>query len=476
MKFPTQTKAIRWYDDVFCKAARIVEGDTWGPQPDATDARGYSYRQSYEGRDWFGDLRQRFTLHEAVYDMVCRHLYRPDDWQQLLLEWPHKSESDSKRLAYTRDERAGEADRQVVTTIGKYLTRHFSHAPDNLIRDVVAKHTYAGAVKLVTNLDEMISAVINGPASCMTKELDIKCDDGIRRHPYAVYDPSLGWGMAVRQDSDCMVLGRCLVWHGDYDGDADFKCYVRSYKRERAYASHSGSDEAIETYLKSLGYKRESSWPDGTPLMEYKLAHGDGWLMPYIDGSYQNVDAGDFVIHSNGDLDATNTDGTVANGNCTCEECGARFNDDDEGGYVGVYEDHHVCQNCLDNDYTYAYSRRGNEYYIPNDRVVEVGGECYDSDYLSDNGIVELANGDYEHHDNAVYIERDDAYYHCDDNDICFAQDTDRYELKSDCWQCAESNNWYTGDEECVEIDGETYHPDHAPEVEAEEDDNTETN
>jgi hypothetical protein len=239
--------------------------------------------------------------------------------------------------------------------------------------------------------------------------------------------------------------------------------------------SHSGADEAIESWLKAQGYTKHSYWPDGTPLKRYGTTHG-GYLMPYIDGGTQNVDEDSFTINGDGSIDASTTDGTANSGNCTCEACGARFDDNHEGGWAGRHEDYHVCQNCLDDDYTYAYSRRGNQYYITNDNVVEVGGEYYDIEYLSDNSIVELANGDYEHIDNAVYIDSEDEYYHVDDYDICYAEDTGEYELRNHCWQCTESGNWYTDDEESVEIEGELYHPDNAPEVAAEEDDNTETN
>jgi hypothetical protein len=36
--------------------------------------------------------------------------------------------------------------------------------------------------------------------------------------------------------------------------------------------------------------------------------------------------------------------------------------------------------------------------------------------------------------------------------------------MTEDCWRCNESGNWYTMDEDSVEVDGESYHPDHAPE------------
>jgi hypothetical protein len=138
--------------------------------------------------------------------------------------------------------------------------------------------------------------------------------------------------------------------------------------------------------------------------------------------------------------------------------------------WVGRWEDRRVCCSCCDNDYTYAYGNNGNQYYIHNDDVVDVHGDWYDVNYLSDNDIVTLADGDYSHIDNAVYIEAHDEYYADDDSDICYAEDTGRYELRDDCWQCSDSDKWFTDDVDYVEVDGDKYHPDYAPEEDDEDD------
>ena len=465
-KFATIQHAHMWMCHVFEPAARIVAGEkySWVTNP----RTGYAdHIQVYAGRQWFHREWNKHRLHPAVESMM--RIYKPDDWHRLLLEWPHKSETDPNRLAYTRDERAGEQDRQVVTSIGKYLTRHFSHAPDDMIRDIVAEHTYAGGVAITDNMDAMIDAVMRGPSSCMTKEFSIISSDGSAHHPYEVYDPSLGWSMAVRKDGDT-VLGRCLLWRGDYDNDADYKCFVRSYKREKGERSHSGSDEAIESYLKARGYVKLSAWPDGTPLMRYELRRGGGYLMPYIDGGTQHVDEDTFTIDSDGDIAADETGGVSGNAyDSECEECGARFNSEDEGIWTGRHEDYRVCGNCAD-DYTYAYGYRGRQYYVHNNDIVEVDGEYYHDEYLGDNGIVQLHDGEYCHQDNAVWIESQNEYYHCDDDDICYDEDAGEYNLKSNCWLCEESGNWYNDGVDYVEIDGCKYHPDHAPETETQDD------
>ena len=135
----------------------------------------------------------------------------------------------------------------------------------------------------------------------------------------------------------------------------------------------------------------------------------------------------------------------------------------------------------MDN-YTYVTGRRGNEYHVDNDQAINVDGDWYDREYLSDNEIVELADGEYCKMDDAVCVN--DEWYHCDDETIVCDHAGD-YQLRDDCvelhdgewalqddaWECAGSGNWYlTDDDEPVEVDGETYHEDYLPETDDEED------
>jgi hypothetical protein len=99
--------------------------------------------------------------------------------------------------------------------------------------------------------------------------------------------------------------------------------------------------------------------------------------------------------------------------------------------------------------------------------MVRVGDDFYDEDFLSDNEIVELEDGDYAPMDDCVMIG--DDWYLTDDDRICRPEDSDDYYLTEDCWQCEESGNWYTDATPSVEMDGSLYHPDHAPEQTTEE-------
>ena len=177
-------------------------------------------------RQWYRRESAKYRLHPVIDHLADEHDAIPHDWHQLLLEYPHRSVDDFNRVAYTRDERAGEADKQTVTSLGKYLSRHYPQLADHIIRDVVALFTCSGEFSVLRELDAMVDAVMRGPRSCMSASFNLHCADGVRRHPYEEYDPKLGWGMAIRKDNDS-IDGRALVFHADNV----IKGFVRSYKR-----------------------------------------------------------------------------------------------------------------------------------------------------------------------------------------------------------------------------------------------------
>ena len=103
----------------------------------------------------------------------------------------------------------------------------------------------------------------------------------------------------------------------------------------------------------------------------------------------------------------------------------------------------------------------------------------YDTDYLSENNIVELADGDYAHQDDACFIERLDQYYLLDDcvhcehsneyelSDDCKQLHDGEYAHEDDCWQCEHSHEWYLDDDSDSRYEtecGKTVHIDHADE------------
>jgi hypothetical protein len=418
-------------------------------------------------RSWHADLQRRFNFHPVIDKLLQDH--RPIDWHQLVLEYPHQAETDRNRIAYTQNDRKGEDDIQTVTSLAKYIRRHFPALGDHVIRDTVAAYTVTGC-KIIRNVDEMIYHIERGPSSCM-----VRSGWNVSNHPYRVYCPSLGWGLAVRVEGD-ETIGRALV------NDRNMT-YVRTYLRSTQF-SH--SDHDMEAWLTEQGYTKASSW-EGLQFLH--IPDCSEFVAPYLDGDVKNVDLVQVdgktlvEVHDDGEYRCDQTSGSAyANNGSSCEDCNDHVSDGD-GYWVGQDESSLVCQSCCDNDYYYAYGRRGRQYYVHGNNVVHVGDETYDEDYLGDNNIIELRNGDYCHSDSAVYIESEDVWYEDGDDEVCYDDHNSRHELVDNCvqlengdmchtddaWMCQATMNYYTNDEEYVEVDGEKYHPDHVPETETEE-------
>ena len=425
-----------------------------------------------DARYWIIREFDKYPVHGVINAAI--KLVRPKDWHQLLLEHPHESQGDRSKIAYTQNEAKGQKDIQTVTSVGKYLTRHFD-LPDHTIRDLVSRYGSAARFQFVHTTAEMIYHLHRGPASCMVWSNDrgVKCSDGVTRHPYEAYDPKFGWHMAVRIEGDD-TMGRALCMTQPIDGK---KYFVRSYLRPANATSYSQTDDGMDTWLREQGYRKENYWEDGERLAYHEA--NDHFLAPFLDGGEKNVtiDAGAkaLVIDSDGEYTCDQTGGYPTydeedeNG-FECEDCGDNT-DEDDGYWIGRGEDTRVCRHCVENSYVYAYGRRGNQYYVHQDNAVyvESNSEHYDEDYLSDNEIVELENGDYEQMEEAIEINGD--WYTIDDERICRFEDTDEYGLTEDGWQCEQSCNWYTDDcTDWVEINDVRYHKDYAPEQDDAED------
>ena len=424
-----------------------------------------------ELRYWVIREMDSYPMHPVIEASI--KLVRPIDWQQLFLEWPHISQGDRTRIAYTQNEAKGQKNVQTVTSVGKYLNRHFD-LPDHTIRDLVARHGSAARFQFVHTTAEMIYHLHRGPGSCMVWREDrgIRCSDGVNRHPYEAYDPKYGWHMAVRIEGD-ETVGRALCMTSPTD---DKKYYVRTYARPSSNGGYSETDNGMENWLTEQGYHKRDCWRDGERLAYHETC--DHFLAPYLDGGEKRVtiDAGNrcLVVANDGEYVCDQTGGCPTDDSgdyFDCEDCGDRT-DEDDGYWVGRQEDTRVCESCLSNDYTYVYGRRGHQYHVHNDNAVyvESQSEHYDVDYLDDNEIIELNNGEYAPLDEAVEVNGD--WFHVDDDRICRTEDTDEFLLVDDgCWQCTESGNWYTDAVDFVEVDGNKYHPDNAPATDDEDED-----
>jgi hypothetical protein len=390
-------------------------------------------------RDWHVREQARYDMHPIIKKAVM--LAPPANWHALVLEWPHISvSSDTSKIAYTRNEQHGIDNRQTVTTVGKYITRNFPTMRDHEVRDLCGMYG-ASTFKISHSMEEMIDLIQRGPRSCMVfneNDDDYMADEG---HPYRVYDPALGWGLAVRVMA-CSIDGRALV-------NENSKTFVRSYRRNDT--GYSSADEELQSWLNDQGYRHAGGWADGTRLryIPFKKYGQDMPTAPYIDGQNRTVRVDEYtktlIIDDDGNWLCDLTNGEAQeNASCICPDCNDRVDEDD---LVSTYDGNGdaVCNSCIENEYYWVHGRNGYEYYVHRNDMVEVNDNYYHDDYLHDNGIVELYDGEYAELDDTVCIDGD--YYMHDDERIVRCEDTDDYAHIEDCWQCHISGNWYASDE-----------------------------
>lgn len=393
-------------------------------------------------REWFA--RESIDARYHPYVAKAVEMFQPKDWHELLLQWPHESDKyagDMTKVSFTRNEREGVANRQTVTTLGKYLRAHFV-MPDDAIRDIVAlAQSQTAEFKFIHTTVEMIHHLERGPGSCMQWEdgSGVKGNDGAYHHPYEVYDPAFGWHMAVRMQGGDTV-GRALCMQ-----DGDNKFFVRSYKKVEGY---SPADEQLEIWLKAQGYAKVGDWAN-CKLKIIPARNDCGFVAPYLDGHVKEVTRESngkdnyLLIVDDGDFKCDNTDGDADEcGGSECTNCGDRVRSGD-GHWAGPWEDDVICEHCCEHSYEYVYGRNGRQYYVHQDNVVYVESQdsSYDEEYLDSNSIVQLENGDYEHTDNA--IEVDGEYYHVDDERIVMCVDDEEYHLKRDVYYHEDSGEYY---------------------------------
>ena len=432
---------------------------------------------------WHPSLVERFKLHPIIEAMLA---YKPDNVAQLALEWPHISESDSSLLAYTRDDAKGHADIQTTTKIGKYVARHWPHIADHIRRDVCSLYTPDECYFLPANVEAFVEVVNTGPKSCMQDGWNGRAPFPI--HPYTVYNPDLGWSMAVRK-SGGQIDARALTYTSGSD-----KTFVRAYSRVESNG-YSQGDTALAAWLVSQGFSKACDF--STARID-KVEGRNGYVLPYIDGDSQNIcsDSSDtFEICVDDDdgeyaCNCTNGTGKALDRNKDddeeesigqCEECTDTLYENDDYSSVGHYGDCMVCDHCCNRHYTYVTGQcnrgRVHEYYVRDDSAISVDGENYDSENLPDN-IRQLEDGDYFDSDTADYCTIDDEDYLCDDYRVVLCDDgehrlldecvhcaDDEYRPQDDCWQCEGSQKWYSDDEDSIELDGETYHPQYLSEL-----------
>lgn len=438
----------------------------------------------------YRDLVTRFLLHPCI-EMMVLDGYRPQDVRQLALEWAHISTTDDTRIGYTRNASDLLSERKLVTSVGKYLARHWPHVPDHIRRDIQATFV-PDRREIVRTAPEMIRAVENGPRSCMgsihgsirftavhKEMMNQWFADPVNNpeppwalHPYSCYRPDLGWSMAVRHacqpDKSWRIDGRALILSRPNEKPV----FVRTYKRNMSdpVSGWSETDFALQGWLTRSGYEKVDMWPDGALMHIPPLREGGtDRCVPYIDGGSRmltlDLEAGvdlarfDSASGKVGSYQCETTTGYAAanvlkvkrshpsledfaeeNGydedECSiCEDCHDPYHQDD-GRTVGRDEDRYVCESCCDNSYTWV---RGSsrwsgyrEYYVESDNSAYLESSDYsvDADNLPD-GVVCTEDGDYAERDDCVYV--DCVGYFLSDDDAVVCDVDGEWRMRDDC-------------------------------------------
>lgn len=338
----------------------------------------------------------------------------------LCAQWPHVSDKDATKVAFTENDTKGEQDRQTLTTFGRYVRKFYSPyvISDHALRDIATK-CRPDRMAFTTDGDEIYEAVTHGPPSCMSDADKWDCYD---EHPYRVYTAELGWRLAVRYGADNTVQGRCWV-----NNDS----FVRSYKK-CPQGGYSHSDETLEKWLRDQGIEKVGSWSAVNARIEI-IQTKNRWgnpsiVAPYLDGHADRVDEDGYIVDDSEDTSyyrCCNTNGhsEELQDNCRyeCSHCGemhSEYTYENEGVHVGRYGDNWVGP-CCENEYTRVYGRRGDEYHISNDDAILAEDGCYyDPDYLSDNDIVMVTMGksaDLYMHRGYVFIDEDGEVWDTED-------------------------------------------------------------
>jgi hypothetical protein len=335
-----------------------------------------------------------------------------------LLHHAHISVEDPRLIAYypslkhlMDSHQAGDPNlRAVKVKLGKYLTAYKDALglSEVQIKEAVEKYNGHLAAKVGWKVDFIahddpegwfkVYAMKGEFTSCMTGNESVKL--------YAHDKSTLR--LAYIESGDGKAIARCIVRdEGDDTG------YVRLY----------GESEDARVFLRSWladnGYPKQTSL-EGCLLPLVEAHGGDGaYVCPYIDSGNSSAQMADIKtiegvkylrICEDGDYKCGNTDGTCSSYDdedededediYECGDCGSRTHRD-EITYVET-EQADVCNDCISQNYTYAYNGSYAE-YVRNCSTAT--WEYQGSDYTQE-GL--------DHHNLAVCTYDDEVYPICE--------------------------------------------------------------
>lgn len=232
-------------------------------------------RTGYTPHHLWWVVREELRLQFGVYPEPTDALTRLGMMAALSCMVPHVSHIDPAQIAYTPSCADGEADRQVRTTLGKFLKKHMITMTDEEIQALDASHRadMSSELELLTGKDNILKVytTMSGDSGCMRySSSHFGLPQGV--HPSNVYDAP-GFAAAVMRDAAGTLKARAMTWVNP--ADPSDKRYIRIY-----------GDTALRRRLERNGFVCKDF--RGAVLKRIDLhEHDDNRVevvMPYIDG------------------------------------------------------------------------------------------------------------------------------------------------------------------------------------------------
>ena len=369
-----------------------------------------------------------------------------------ILHAVHVSHDDPAQVAYTPSEAYLLRDRQTRVKPGRYLAQFFGPGSENPVlteaevkywadRQVAASKPVE--LRFIANDDpdgwEWVYE--NGPMSCMRYNRDDRyLASGLygEDHPVRIY---------AHPDND-LALAFIMVPGKAYDRDLEAEYYeeliaartivnteAKTYHRVYGANDNDTYRSALRAALELAGYQHSDHVLEGQKLRIHK--YNGSLVCPYLDGEYSNVEVHSYyLVVGRYGMDGQNSCGLLEDNRCQCDCCDGYFDEDDLT--CVEWKDQRVCQDCLDINYTYAYTGRYQEWVPDSESLYRYKGDTYTGESL-------------DYHDLRI----------CDDCDEVMSLD-DMVELHDNSYVCRDhtelcevTDEWYlSSDLSDTEFDG----------------------
>lgn len=316
----------------------------------------WSVREHYRLYRYDGADKKYEPIPQPLYSHLHRN-HRSVLDKMLGNHYLHMSDKGDGKIAYTENPEKGTLDIQTRMGFGAYLVKEFrDDFTDAQIAEAVLILSNATAKRrlyVTKTAEEAVAVYLNGPNSCMSKELHHYSGS---RHPASVY---AGGDLAVAFILDGKVSYD--LEHADVEAIEKYGVTARAvvWPAKKLTGRIYGDEVRLREALISAGYDPDQDELCGARIPA--LEEDDGsYTMPYLDGAYEvsGPVGGFFTTTNDGDYECQSTSGVIS----------------EEGrAYCNYYEEYH----------------RGESYFIVDidadysERAVE-NGHAFQCDYTGD--------------------------------------------------------------------------------------------